>query len=58
VLRQLHEEALASFPAPSIAIKAADQPLAVMVDLDNLAIAVLAGIELIIVQAHDTHSPC
>ena len=57
-LRQLHEETLATFPTPSIAIDAADQPFAVMVDLDKLAIAFLAGTDLIIVQAHDTHSPC
>jgi hypothetical protein len=29
-----------------------------MVDLDELAIAFLAITELIIIRAHDTHSPC
>jgi hypothetical protein len=49
---------LASLPAPPIAINAADQPFAVMVDLDELAIALLAGIGASITRAHDKHSPC
>ena len=56
--RQFRKETPASFPAPSIAINAADQPLAVMVDLDELVIAFFAGSEVIIAQAHGTHSPC
>jgi hypothetical protein len=46
VFRQLHEEALAAFPAPTIATHAADQPLAVMVDLDELVITLLASSKL------------
>lgn len=44
---QLHEES-AGLPAPVIARNAADEPLAVMVDLDQRATAVGAGI----VQCH------
>jgi hypothetical protein len=46
LFRQLHEETLASFPAPSIAINAADQPFAVMVDFDERAIAFLADADM------------
>jgi hypothetical protein len=42
LLRQLHEEVLASFPAPAIAIAAADQPFAIMVDFQKPAIAFFA----------------
>ena len=43
VLRQLHEESVA-LPAPAIALNAADEPLAVVVDLDERATAVGTGI--------------
>jgi hypothetical protein len=42
VFRQLHEEALAAFPAPTIATHAADQALAVMVDLNELVVTLFA----------------
>ena len=58
VFRQLHEEALAAFPAPAIATHAADQPLAVMVDLDELVITLLASSKVGIIQALDRRSPC
>jgi hypothetical protein len=51
LLRQLHEETLASFPAPPIAINTADQPLAVMVDLDELVITLLASSKVGIISA-------
>jgi hypothetical protein len=35
LLRQLHEQALAPSPAPTIALYAADPPLAVVVNLDE-----------------------
>lgn len=38
--RQLHDDALAAGPRPAIALDAADEPLAVMVDLDQRAMAV------------------
>ena len=43
LFRQLHEEALASFPTPPIAIDTADQPFAVVVDFDERAFAFFAG---------------
>jgi hypothetical protein len=58
LVRQLHEETLTSLPAPPIAINAADQTFAIMVDFDGLTAAFFAGADLTIVQAHDTHSPC
>jgi hypothetical protein len=56
--RQLHEKPLASFPTPPIAVNAADQPLAVMIDFDDWAIAFGARASLISVRAHGTHSLC
>jgi hypothetical protein len=58
LVRQLHEETLAALPTPPIALDAADQPLAVMVDFNELAIAFLADTKVTITQAHDIHSPC
>jgi hypothetical protein len=39
LVRQLHEETLASLPAPPIAINATDQSLAIMINFDDLAVA-------------------
>jgi hypothetical protein len=45
-------------PALTIAVYAAAHSLTVMVDFDELTMAFFAGTDLIIVQPHDTHSPC
>jgi hypothetical protein len=39
LFRQLHEQAIAAAPAPAIALDAADESLAVVIDLDKGAIA-------------------
>jgi hypothetical protein len=43
LLWQLHEEAIASSPAPAIARNATNQPLPIMVDLDERSLAAGAG---------------
>jgi hypothetical protein len=45
-------------PALTIAVYAAAHSLTVMVDFDELTMTFFAGTDLIIVQPHDTHSPC
>ena len=40
VFRQRHEEELTFWPAPAVALNAADEPLAVVVDLNERATAV------------------
>jgi hypothetical protein len=35
LFRQLHEEPLTATPAPAIALNAADEPFAVVIDLDD-----------------------
>jgi hypothetical protein len=48
LVRQLHKEALAALPAPAIALDAADEPLAVVIDLDERAIAAEAYIKWVV----------
>ena len=40
LLKQLHRQRVVCWPAPAIALNAADQPLAVMVDVDQREMAV------------------
>jgi hypothetical protein len=42
IIAQLHRQRGVSWPVPAIALNAADQPLAVVVDLDQRAMAVRA----------------
>ena len=44
ILKQLHGQRVVSRPAPAIALNAADQPLAIVVDLDQRATAVGADV--------------
>src|SRR5262249_62296046 len=46
VLRQLNDEALPTTQAPLIAFDAPNKTLAVMIDLDQLSIAVRAGLRV------------
>src|SRR3990170_4055879 len=55
--RQLYRKCMLA-PALTIAVYAAAHSLTVMVDFDELTMAFFAGTDLIIVQPHDTHSPC
>jgi len=44
LLRQLHEQVVTVGPAPAIALDATNEPLAVVVDLDEWAVASGTGV--------------
>ena len=44
LLRQRHEGFVTPRPAPAVALNASDQPLAVVLDLDERAMAIRAGV--------------
>jgi len=44
ILRQRHEEFVTPRPPPAIALKAADEPLTAVIDLDERATAVVANL--------------
>ena len=50
ILRQRHEEVVTSRPAPAIALNAADQPLAAVIDFNQWALALARIAEVSISQ--------